>query len=270
MRLSWALLRQVLVWSAIAAAVYFGNVRVQTWLGQRALAETGLAVHSLDEGLRRAATEDRLVLADVSAIWCSSCRSFDRKVLADPQVRDLIDERFVFVRLEYESDEGRAFSERHGISGFPRLVVLDATGRLVARLPTVYDPSVFRHSLEGVRSTMNADHLHDELQSIEDLDAAFARSEDHPVLLFKHSNTCPVSARAHAQYRAFVEEHGPDAAMIVVQEARPLSEAVAERTGVRHESPQALLLSGGEAVWHASHGAITAEALARELDRVAD
>ncbi len=43
---------------------------------------------------------------------------------------------------------------------------------------------------------------------------------------------------------------------------RPLARAIAERTNVRHESPQALLLEGGEVRWHASHGAITQESLA--------
>ena len=41
--------------------------------------------------------------------------------------------------------------------------------------------------------------------------------------------------------------------LIVVQHARPVSNAVVERFGVRHESPQALLLRDGRVVWHASH-----------------
>jgi len=142
--------RKVLTWGAIAALVYFGNVRLQTFLGERALAGTGLEIHTLEDGLRTAAATDRLVLADVSAIWCSSCRHFDGKVLADAAVQKLLNERFVFVRLEYESDEGKAFSERYGLDGFPRLIVLDAQGKLVARLPTVYDPVQFRASLSGV------------------------------------------------------------------------------------------------------------------------
>ena len=149
MRLDKSLLRRILTWVAIAAAVYFGNVRLQTWLGHRALAETGLQVHTLEEGMQVAAGSDRLVLVDVSAIWCSSCRTFDREVLADPAVRGLIEERFVFVRLEYESDEGKAFREEYGVKGFPRLLVLDADGGVVAHLPTVYDPAIFRQSLEG-------------------------------------------------------------------------------------------------------------------------
>jgi bacillithiol system protein YtxJ len=46
---------------------------------------------------------------------------------------------------------------------------------------------------------------------------------------------------------------------------RPLSRALADRLGIVHESPQAILLRGGTPVWHASHFAVTAEAMAREL-----
>lgn len=48
---------------------------------------------------------------------------------------------------------------------------------------------------------------------------------------------------------------------IDVVDQRPLSQGVARRTGVRHESPQALLFTGGRCVWHASHGAITVASL---------
>lgn len=46
-----------------------------------------------------------------------------------------------------------------------------------------------------------------------------------------------------------------------MREDRPLSLAVAERTGVTHESPQVILLSGGRPSWHVSHRGVTAAAL---------
>jgi len=52
---------------------------------------------------------------------------------------------------------------------------------------------------------------------------------------------------------------------VLVREDRPLSLAVAERTGVRHESPQVICLVGGRAVGQASHGDITATTLRRLL-----
>ncbi len=96
-----------------------------------------------------------------------------------------------------------------------------------------------------------------------DLETAFAA----PVfLLFKHSLTCPTSAMGFAQYKAFLAEH-PDTptAWIDVIGQRPLSLGVAERTGVIHESPQALVIRNGEVTWHASHGAITKASLAEAV-----
>jgi bacillithiol system protein YtxJ len=46
---------------------------------------------------------------------------------------------------------------------------------------------------------------------------------------------------------------------------RPLSRALAQRIGVVHESPQAIVLRDGVATWHRSHYDIQADALARAV-----
>jgi bacillithiol system protein YtxJ len=89
------------------------------------------------------------------------------------------------------------------------------------------------------------------------LDRLFERSHEGPVVLFKHSNTCPISARAYRQMEG-VRGH---VALVVVQKSRDVSREVAERTGVAHESPQAFVLRDGRAVWSASHFDITADAV---------
>lgn len=103
----------------------------------------------------------------------------------------------------------------------------------------------------------------DRIQDDAALDAALAAER---FLLFKHSTRCPISARAFAEYQAFVEAH-PDVATgwVDVIRERGLSLAVAERTGVEHASPQALLLEAGRAVWTASHGSITRSTLAAQV-----
>lgn len=50
-------------------------------------------------------------------------------------------------------------------------------------------------------------------------------------------------------------------ALVRVIEERPVSLALAERVGVQHQSPQALLIKNGKVIWHDSHGRITAAAL---------
>ncbi|HLM57303.1 MAG TPA: bacillithiol system redox-active protein YtxJ [Pyrinomonadaceae bacterium] len=93
------------------------------------------------------------------------------------------------------------------------------------------------------------------------LEELFARSNQEPVLIFKHSNACPISAQAYKQ----MKDYKGDVSIIVVQQARDVSQAVEQRTGVRHESPQALVLRGGQVVWTASHFDITAAAVERAV-----
>ena len=108
------------------------------------------------------------------------------------------------------------------------------------------------------------------LTSTDDADRLIAASSASPLLLFKHSLTCSISANAFHRFNRFLEQGsavGFAVAMIEVQNARPVSNHVAEASGVRHESPQALLYREGRVVWHASHGAITEAALSDALTK---
>ena len=101
------------------------------------------------------------------------------------------------------------------------------------------------------------------LASIADAEAMLAESQRQPVFLFKHSATCPVSFAARAEFDAF-EASGaaPPCYVVVVQKARAVSAHVADALGVRHETPQAILVDAGTAVYSASHGRIRSAALA--------
>lgn len=95
-------------------------------------------------------------------------------------------------------------------------------------------------------------------------------SSSRPVLLFKHSTRCPVSAEAYdhfLKHTGLESNPGVDYALVLVVENRAVSNAAAEDLGVKHESPQALLIRNGEAVWHDSHWRITAEALKEQISK---
>ena len=105
------------------------------------------------------------------------------------------------------------------------------------------------------------------LSDLDMLEAAIAESLERPVLLFKHSRTCGVSCEALDELRTHLNRGGADATykMITVQSHRRLADEVADRFGVRHETPQAILLRNGRPVWKASHFRITADALSLAL-----
>jgi bacillithiol system protein YtxJ len=109
----------------------------------------------------------------------------------------------------------------------------------------------------------NLTHLSD----LDMLEAAIAESLQRPVLLFKHSRTCGISCEALDQLHSHLDRAAGDLAckMITVQSHRRVSDNAAERLGVRHETPQAILLRDGRVVWKASHFRITADELARAV-----
>lgn len=99
------------------------------------------------------------------------------------------------------------------------------------------------------------------------LDELLADSGRVPVLVFKHSTSCGTSFQARDELLAHVSRasDGVRYLEVTVQDDRPLSKAVTERLGVRHQTPQAILVRDGEAVWTASHFHVTADAVARAV-----
>lgn len=89
-------------------------------------------------------------------------------------------------------------------------------------------------------------------------------------LVYKHSTRCPISLLALDEVEALLQER-PDTPVYVVDvvEQRPLSQHVAARTGVRHHSPQAILLVDGAPVWSASHFDVRADTMRRKLEAAA-
>jgi len=69
-------------------------------------------------------------------------------------------------------------------------------------------------------------------------------------LVYKHSTTCGVSARAAREVEAL--QTGLPIYWVNVREQRDLSNWIAEAYNVTHESPQLILISGGklEQVWN--------------------
>lgn len=106
------------------------------------------------------------------------------------------------------------------------------------------------------------------IADLDALEAAIEESRVRPVLLFKHSRTCGISCEALDEIHDHAGRSGAGASyrMITVQSHRDVSEHAATRLGIRHQTPQAILLKGGRPVWNASHFRITAATLANVIE----
>lgn len=88
------------------------------------------------------------------------------------------------------------------------------------------------------------------------IDGIVAESQEQPVLIFKHSTTCSISAMALSR----MERKWDDGQVgdlkpyyLDLLANRGISSAIASRFGVNHQSPQILLISKGESIYDASH-----------------
>jgi bacillithiol system protein YtxJ len=93
-----------------------------------------------------------------------------------------------------------------------------------------------------------------DLVSIDQVETIKKESNEGPVLIFKHSTTCSISAMAYnrLQRGAFNFKFY----YLDLREHRDVSNYIASTFDVIHESPQVLLIDKGVAVYNASHGEI--------------
>lgn len=97
-------------------------------------------------------------------------------------------------------------------------------------------------------------------------DVATVLSEPLAVV-YKHSPICPTSGMAYEEIRSLkrMQQDVPVYLIDVVQ-SRPLSRYLAERVGVVHASPQAIILRSGVPAWHGSHFDLRADTMAEKLE----
>jgi bacillithiol system protein YtxJ len=118
----------------------------------------------------------------------------------------------------------------------------------------------------GKKSDGDTAEAADPITQVSETAELFDALGDGPAVIYKHSNRCGTCFRALKEVRNFAGEH-PDVPvyLIDVNRDRPLSNQVSEHFSVRHESPQALVVSEGRSVWDGSHLDVTAGALERAL-----
>lgn len=93
-------------------------------------------------------------------------------------------------------------------------------------------------------------------------------SSENPVIIFKHSTACSISATAKSRVERQWEEAG-------LQDVKPyfldllsyrnLSRQIADQFDVTHQSPQLLVIQDGTCVYNASHLSINLSEVKRKL-----
>jgi bacillithiol system protein YtxJ len=94
------------------------------------------------------------------------------------------------------------------------------------------------------------------LNDMAQLDAIDVASKDYPVFILKHSITCNISATALNRLERKWNEKEAGALKpyyLDLLTYRPISNEIAARYGIQHQSPQVLVISNGKCVYNTSH-----------------
>ena len=105
------------------------------------------------------------------------------------------------------------------------------------------------------------------LETETEMESVIEQSLTRPVLLFKHSTRCSISSMALSRF----ENHWDTTIdcqcyFLDLITFRSVSNYVAEKTGVVHQSPQCILMFKGKVIHHSSHNGIDAAEIASLLN----
>jgi bacillithiol system protein YtxJ len=106
------------------------------------------------------------------------------------------------------------------------------------------------------------------LNTAEQLEILAEESKTQPVVIFKHSTICSISATAKSRLERQWAEAGLEDVKPYYLDLiafRPVSNQIAEVFRVRHESPQLLLIQDGVCTYNGSHFNIKVDEIKKRI-----
>lgn len=93
------------------------------------------------------------------------------------------------------------------------------------------------------------------IESEEDLEKAIENSSRNKIGIFKHSTSCFISKTVLKNFEKEIENTDQKVELYFLDllAHRPISNKIAENFGIRHESPQFIVIENGKAISDASH-----------------
>lgn len=91
-------------------------------------------ITSFDEAIKQAQKTGKLIFLNCYASWTRPCVGMDQYVFSNPDFADYLNQNFVCLRIDMQTDEGKALAERYGVKSYACYLVLDAEGEVIHRI----------------------------------------------------------------------------------------------------------------------------------------
>ncbi len=104
-----------------------------------------------------------------------------------------------------------------------------------------------------------------DLNTVEQLNEIMALSGSRAQVIFKHSTRCATSSMARNRLETSIQPADIDFYFLDLIKFRSLSDTIATKFAVYHESPQVLLIKNLECVYAESHGGIQMKEIIEQI-----
>jgi thiol:disulfide interchange protein len=88
---------------------------------------------SFEEALQLANELGKPLFVDAYAVWCGPCKWMNKHVFTDYKLAKLFNENFVNYKYDMEKGDGPAFAIEYKVVGYPTLLFLDGSGKVLQR-----------------------------------------------------------------------------------------------------------------------------------------
>jgi thioredoxin-related protein len=125
---------------------------------------TGLTWHKYDEGIIKAKKEKKHIMVHFYTTWCGWCKRMDRNTFNDEEVKKVLNESYVPIRVNGQSGQklsvdGKEISEReltgqYGVRAYPITWFLKPSGERIAPRRGYAEPDEFLYILNWVKDDL--------------------------------------------------------------------------------------------------------------------
>jgi thioredoxin-related protein len=115
---------------------------------------------SITEAYQMNQKEPRKIFVDVYTNWCGWCKKMDKDTFTDPDVVDMVNEKFYAVKLNAENTDpiimagdtttAQMIARSMGVSGYPTIVYIKEDFKTIQPVPGYQNAKKFKDTLEKI------------------------------------------------------------------------------------------------------------------------
>ncbi len=89
---------------------------------------------TLEQALKKAKAENKLILMDCYTSWCGPCKMMASRIFTQKKAGDFFNSRFVSVKYDMEKGEGIELAKKYNVKSFPTFFIMKPDGTVQHRI----------------------------------------------------------------------------------------------------------------------------------------